>query len=105
MDIISIGHRIKLARERLGLTQEDFSSLVGLSPTYISTIERGLKLPKMDTFIRIANVLDVPADYLLADVVNQSSEDSLTEITKSLSSLPEKERKKICAIIKILTDE
>lgn len=105
MDIISIGHRIKLARERLGLTQEDFSSLVGLSPTYISTIERGLKLPKMDTFIRIANVLDVPADYLLADVVNRSSEDCLTEITKSLSSLPEKERKKICAIIKILTDE
>lgn len=105
MEMTSIGHRIKRARERLGLTQEEFSSRVGLSTTYISTIERGLKLPKMDTFIRIANALDVPADYLLADVVIRSSESSSDEIDKILSSMPEKERNKMYAIIKILTED
>lgn len=35
----------------------------------MSVIERGVKVPKLDTFVAIANALDVSADTLLIDVV------------------------------------
>lgn len=42
-----IGQRIKECRERIGLTQEQFSEKTGLSVNYISTVERGLLLSEM----------------------------------------------------------
>ena len=36
----------------------------------MSVIERGLKVTKLDTFVAIANALDVSADTLLIDVVD-----------------------------------
>lgn len=70
MDQKAIGKRIKSAREKKGLTQEQLAEQVNLSPMHISVIERGNKLPRLETLINIANVLDVSADILLQDVVN-----------------------------------
>ena len=71
MDLKAVGQRIKAAREAKNLTQEELAGLVNLSPTHVSVIERGLKVTKLDTFIAIANALDVSADTLLIDVVMQ----------------------------------
>ena len=35
-----IGKRVKQARERLGITQEDLAEKTGLTTNYISTVER-----------------------------------------------------------------
>lgn len=67
MDNSSIGRRIRKARERKGWRQEDFAEKIGLSVTYTGMIERGEKVPRLETFITIANVLGVSADQLLAD--------------------------------------
>ena len=69
----AIGRRIKTARERKRLTQEQLAELIDLSPMHISVIERGVKLPKLETLINIANVLDVSADVLLQDVIKTKS--------------------------------
>ena len=61
MDLKAVGQRIKAAREAKNLTQEELAGLVNLSPTHVSVIERGLKVTKLDTFIAIANALDVSA--------------------------------------------
>ena len=53
----AIGRRIKTARENKRLTQEQLAELVDLSPMHVSVIERGVKLPKLETLINIANVL------------------------------------------------
>ena len=57
MDMKAVGRRIKMAREEKNLTQEDLASLVDISSTHISVIERGLKVVKLDTFVAIANAL------------------------------------------------
>ena len=49
----SIGRRIKTARENKRLTQEQLAELVDLSPMHVSVIERGVKLPKLETLINI----------------------------------------------------
>lgn len=72
MDLKAVGQRIKSAREAKNLTQEELAALVNLSPTHVSVIERGLKVTKLDTFVAIANALDVSADTLLIDVVAHS---------------------------------
>ena len=70
MNTSSIGKRIRKYREAKGWRQEDFAERIGLSVTYTGMIERGEKVPKLETFITIANALEVSADLLLADVLS-----------------------------------
>lgn len=104
MDLSAIGSRIKVARERKHLTQEDLAAIVDLSPTHISVIERGVKPPKLATLIAIANALDVSADTLLQDVVDRSVEGVSNELATEIMKLPTKERSKIINAIRALTE-
>ncbi len=62
----AVGKRIKIVRQRSGLTQDQFAEQVGLSPKYISGIERGVENPTMDILIRLAKMLGVePYDLFL----------------------------------------
>ena len=74
MDLCAIGARIKAAREKAGMTQEDLAAALEMSPTHISVIERGVKAPKLETLVNIANTLKVSSDILLQDVVTYSSD-------------------------------
>ena len=105
MDLKAVGQRIKEAREAKGFTQEDLAAIVDLSPTHVSVIERGLKVAKLDTFVAIANALDVSADSLLIDVVTQSTNGVTNDLSELLMKLPLKEKRKILKSVKILIEE
>ena len=49
------------------MKQEELAELAELSVNYISAIERGVKCPSLDAFVRIANALEVSSDELLRD--------------------------------------
>ncbi len=70
MDKHTMGTRIREARKRLHLTQDNLAEKLDVSLTYISEIERGLKMPSMQLFIKLVEILDVSADYLLRDTVS-----------------------------------
>jgi transcriptional regulator with XRE-family HTH domain len=62
----AVGKRIKIVRQRSGLTQDQLAEQVGLSPKYISGIERGVENPTMDILICLAKMLGVePYDLFL----------------------------------------
>lgn len=63
----TIGQRIKELRIARNMSQSLLSERVGLSPTYISYIESGVKCMSLETLLGIANALDVTADTILAD--------------------------------------
>ena len=105
MDLKVVGQRIKEAREAKNLTQEELAALVDLSSTHVSVIERGLKVTKLDTFVAIANALDVSADELLVDVVAHSVTGVSNRLSDKISSLPMKEQKKIIKVIQALIEE
>ena len=92
MDIIAFGNRVRAARERLGITQEDLAARVGMSPSHMSIVERGVKVPRMDTVVKLANELDVSADFLLQDSITQSRNNQLLS---SIMELPERERDRL----------
>lgn len=106
MDLKAIGTRIKKARESNHLTQEQLAEKVNLSSTHISVVERGIKAPKLETFVDIANALGVTSDFLLMDVLDDSQQITAIsiEISEYLKDLPLKEQKRILKIIQILSD-
>ena len=96
----AIGRRIKAAREKKRLTQEQLAEYVDLSPMHVSVIERGVKLPKLETLINIANVLDVSADVLLQDVVNNQIKLCASEASELVSQLPREDQKRVLAALR-----
>ena len=104
MDMIAIGNRIKEAREQAHLTQEDLAEIVGISPTHMSVIERGVKTPRLDTFVKIVNALKLSSDALLQDVVAPVSDSIIAELSVRIGSLPQKEQERILNAIRALTE-
>lgn len=104
MDLKAVGQRIKAAREAKNLTQEELAALVNLSTTHVSVIERGLKVTKLDTFVAIANALDVSADVLLIDVVTHSVTGVSNELSDMIGKLPKNEQKRILNAVRALVD-
>ena len=96
----AVGRRIKAAREKKQLTQEQLAELVDLSPMHVSVIERGVKLPKLETLINIANVLNVSADVLLQDVVHYQTKLSASEASDLIKQLPQEDQRRVLAALR-----
>ena len=60
-----LGAQVQDFRRRKGLTQEKLGELTSLSEDTISSIERGVNIPKIETIFRIANALNVSLAELL----------------------------------------
>ena len=69
IDSKDIGKRIRIARSERCISQRELAEAVGCTVPYISTIERGEKVPSLKTFVAMATALKVPADVLLQDVM------------------------------------
>lgn len=108
MENCKIGHRIKLLRKSKGITQEQLSEIIDVSPHYIYEIERGLKQMSLETFISITHALNTSADYLLfgtsnCDNFDQSYNDQLDNLISSLSSHKRESISKIiCTLLPLL---
>ena len=104
MNTASIGKRIRKAREHHGWRQEEFAEKIGLSVTYTGMIERGEKVPKLETFITIANVLGVSADQLLADVLETGYHVKSSSLTETLEGMTPTERERIYCVVNAMID-
>ena len=64
-DRIEVGRRIKQLRNAQGLTVQELATKSGVSPGYISEVERGLSAVSVDKLSQIAAGLGVGVDFLL----------------------------------------
>lgn len=67
IDYYELGKRIQLRRKELGLSQEAAAEQCGISPSFYSNIERGIKIMSLETFVSICKAFSISADYLLND--------------------------------------
>lgn len=67
IDYYELGKRIQLRRKELGLSQEAAAERCGISPSFYSNIERGIKIMSLETFVSICKAFSISADYLLSD--------------------------------------
>ena len=98
----SIGKQIRDYRLKKNLRQEDLAEKVNVSPNYIGMMERDEKIPALDTFVDILNVLDASADIVLSNVLKNGYKTKNSVLDEKLSKLTEAERNKIYNVIDTL---
>lgn len=99
MKLDTIGNNIRKFREIKKLRQEDLAEKTDLTTNYIGMIERGEKIPSLETFINILNSLGVSADMVLSDVLDNgyTVKDSL--LNEKLEKLVPEDRNRIYEVI------
>ncbi len=60
-----VGPNLKQQRRRRQISQQELAHSAGLSVSYISMLERGERLPPLDTLEKLAQVLKVSPVELL----------------------------------------
>ena len=95
----SIGTNIRKFRTEKKLRQEDLAERAGLSANYIGMVERGEKIPSLESFISIVNALGVSADMVLHDVLETGYEVKSSLLNDKLRNLSKHDREKIFAVI------
>ena len=73
--LLALARRIRLLRERKGLTQEDFASRCGISVSFASLLERGERSPSYETLVDMGQALEVSLSELLRDAPVESYDD------------------------------
>ena len=100
-----IGKRVKQARERLGITQEDLAEKTGLTTNYISTVERGMSFPRCEKLIILLNGLETSADSIFCDVFEHSGEAKASELSKKIADLPPEAQKRILQMVELMIQQ
>lgn len=77
--------RLKEARLKKGLSQNDLAKLVEVHVTNISRYERGENKPATNVLIKLANVLDTTSDFLMNGSTSDIASNDITD--KELLSL------------------
>ncbi len=95
-----IGVRLKRLRQGRKLSQEALAEKVGISPKYVSSIERGKENPTLDIMIKLAHTLGVEMEELFTVTHEESNPKKLRESVNQL--LKEADGEKMRMIVKLL---
>ena len=75
--------KIKYLREIKWLTQQQLATKAGISETYVSHIETGMKVPKFKTIIKISKALSISFEELAKfSVIQQLNKISCPQLNK-----------------------
>ena len=92
----NIGQRISERRKELHLTQEKLAEQMDVSIQMISNLELGKKAIRPENLVKVCNVLEVSADYILTGM---RSDHEIMELTEKIARLPEERQKIIVALV------
>ena len=102
IDYTALGIRIRDFREKANLTQEKLAEICSLSAAHIGHIERGTRIPSLDTMFKIAITLHISIDVLLSDSYKDDSLCNIDNIAKSRDKL---KLKTLVANTRMMIDE
>ena len=102
MALDSIGKNIKKYRLEKKMRQEDLAEQAGISTNYVGMVERGEKIPSLETLIAILNSLGISADMVLVDVLDVGYTVKNSLLNDRLSVLDNDERSKIYDVIEAM---
>lgn len=65
MNYVELGKRVRFIRRCQDITQKQLAEKVGVATSFIGHIERGTRIPSVETLYCICVALGVSADYLM----------------------------------------
>ena len=97
-DMMVIGEKLYKIRKKTGLSQEEAAWQAGISDRAYANIERGTANPRLDTLIKICNVLGITPDDVLTDG-KDSPPMRQEEILLQIDTLPPRDKNTACRIL------
>lgn len=94
----SMGKKLKSYRAKCGWSLKECSERIGISTRYLADIERGDKVPKLETFLLILNTLNASADDVLQDSLVVGYEAKSNDMIRKLNALDVTKRKQALEI-------
>ena len=105
MQLDTIGKNIRKYRLMKKFRQEDLAEKAGLTTNYIGMVERGEKIPSLETFIKIVNALGVSSDMVLTDVLETGYTVKNSMLNEKLEKLAPEDRNRIYEVIDTLVKQ
>ena len=102
MKLATIGKNVRKYRLMKKLRQEDLAEKAGLTTNYIGMVERGEKIPSLETFIKILNALGVSADMVLSEVLDTGYTVKNSMLNEKLGKLTPEDRDRIYEVLDTL---
>ena len=99
MNRATLGKKLREVRVQKGYTQQALAERAELGSVYVGEIERGIKMPSLNSFIKIIEALGVSADYILRDELPSGQSYIYDALTEKLQNLTPKQRKTAADIL------
>lgn len=96
--------RLRIAREMRELDQSGLAEKSGLPPSSISHFEAGSRKPSFENLRRLANALNVTADYLLGRVDDPEAYADADPLYRDFKNLSSDDRELAQSFMKTLAD-
>lgn len=103
VDFSIIGKRLKEARKKKGLTQEQLVEKMGVSIAYLSKVETGKIHINLERLSEICGILDVTEGEILNGVANNSQKYLHSEFYELLRKCSPKEQKLAYEILQVIS--
>ena len=97
-----IGRRIKEIRKQKKIPQEKLAEMIGITPNYMSALERGLYNIKLELLVQIIDCLDITADDLFRDVIKNGYVNRTSRLSDEIATLPAEEQQRIFEVLDAL---
>ncbi len=98
VDYCDLGLRIREARRKADMTQEELAEKMGISTSFLGHMERGSRNASLDTLVLLCNTLHVSPQELLAGSLEDEFDSHLPE------TLTSEERRKMRALFRLAQD-
>ena len=82
VDYVAMGCRIRTLRQARNVTQAQLAELLNISTAFMGHIERGTRVPSVDTLVRIAAELHVTLDQIVLGI---EPENELLSVSSGIS--------------------
>ena len=104
VDYSIIGSRLKQARIKAGLTQQELAEKTNLSIAFISRIERGSSHINLKRLSEFCSILDVSEGYILNGVADSDENYLYNEFNDILKKCSPEKQKLIYKISKMIAE-
>ena len=105
IDYASIGFKVRQARKKKGITQEQLAEFCDCSHSHLGAIEQGKVNVSVELLVKIANVLRVTADQLLTTNYVAPELSLLKEIEERMKRLNTTQKIEICDLFNTILDK
>ena len=100
---MKLHEKIKALRKKKGVSQQKLAEMIGIHITHVSRLENGHYYPSLDVFKKLIEIMEVSADYLLNDDMDDYEvkirDKNLADRIRLVDTLEEDDRKAIIQVV------